>query len=90
MVGYLIKFQDFKIRFSVDSLYYSSISDIPKQDWKYTPYGIQSNDLPLDAPKPKGKPIVLTHYFDANLMHDILSGKAVTGTIHFWNKNIMD
>ena len=69
---------------------YSSIPDIPELDWKYTPYGICSEDLPLDAPKPKGKTSTLTHYFDANLMNDVLSGKAVTGTIHFWNKTPMD
>ena len=90
MVGNLAKFRDFKIRFRVDPPDYSSVPDIPKQDWKYTPYGIQSEDLPLDEPEPKGKPIVLTHYFDANLIHDVLSGKAVTVTIHFWNKTPMD
>ena len=30
--------------------------------------------------------IVLTHYFDANLMHNVLDGKAVTGCLHFANK----
>ena len=69
---------------------YSSVPDIPEQDWKYTPYSICSEDLPLDTPQPKGKPITLTHYFDANLMHDVLSEKAVLGTIHFWNKIPMD
>ena len=28
----------------------------------------------------------MTHYFDANLMHIILSGKAVTGVVHFYKK----
>ena len=40
----------------------------------------------MDAPSPRGKRVILSHYFDANLMHDVLSGKAVTGVIHFWNK----
>ena len=73
MIGYLAKFQDFKIRFHVDPPDYSSVPDIPKQYWKYTPYGIRLEDLPLDAPKPKGKLISLTYYFDANLMYDVLS-----------------
>ena len=30
--------------------------------------------------------MTLVHYFDANLMHDVLSGKAVTGCVHFANK----
>ena len=40
----------------------------------------------LDAPPPLGKRIVLTHYFDVSLMHDVLSGKAVTGESTFYNK----
>ena len=30
--------------------------------------------------------MALIHYFDANLMHDVLTGKVVTGCIHFINK----
>ena len=90
MVKYLAKFQNFKIRFCVEPPEYSSIPDIPKKDWKYAPYCIRSKDLPLDAPKPKIKPIDLTHYFDCNLIHDVLTGKAVTGTINFWNKTTLE
>ena len=90
MIGYLAKFQDFKIRFRVDPQYYFSVPYISKQDFKYTPYRICSEDLRLNAPKPKGKPITLTQYFNANIVHDVLSGKAVTGTIQFRNKTPMD
>ena len=76
MVGYLAKFKNFMIQFHVDPPYYSSIPKNPDQDWKYTPYGNPTKDLSLDSPKPPGKPIVLNHYFDANMMHDMLSGKA--------------
>ena len=55
-------------------------------DWANTPYGNSPEDVPDDAPKPLGKSITFTHYFDANLMHDVLSGKAVTGCLHFANK----
>ena len=65
----------------------SEIPPIPPFEWKYTPYGTPKEDIPKDAPIPRGKRIILTHYFDANLMHDILSGKSVTGVIHFWNKH---
>ena len=44
----------------------------------------------MDAPPPRGKRVILSHYFDANLMHDVLSGKAVTGVVHFWNKTPID
>ena len=43
-------------------------------------------DIAKNMPEPLGKQIVLTHYFDASLMHDILSGKAVTGICTFYNK----
>ena len=88
MVGYCAKFRDFKICFLVDPPNYSSFSDISKQDWKYTPYGIWFKELPLDYPEAKCKPIFLTYYFDANLMHYILSGKALVplifGPRHPW------
>ena len=35
-------------------------------------------DAPIDSSPPLVKIIVLTHYFDASLMHDVLYGKAVT------------
>ena len=50
-----------------------------------TPYGNGAEDLPDDAPEPKGKRVVLSHWFDANLMHDVLSGKSVTGVFHMAN-----
>jgi hypothetical protein len=59
-------------------------------DWKHSVYGNLTKDLPTDAPPPLSKRIVLTHNFDANLMHDVLSGKAVTGVVHFYNKTPVD
>jgi hypothetical protein len=54
--------------------------------WSKAIYGDHSEELSNDAPKPLGERVTLTHYFDANLMYDILSGKAVTGCIHLMNK----
>ena len=86
MVGFLASFRDYKIRFRTDEPDFSDVPPIADHDWKYTPYGNPTEDLPIDAPSPRGKRVILSHYFDANLMHDVLSGKAVTGVIHFWNK----
>jgi hypothetical protein len=47
-------------------------------------------EVPKDAPEPKGKFVTTSHYVDANLMHDILSGKSVTGVLHFMNKTPID
>ena len=46
--------------------------------------------LPDDAPPPKGKPVTFTHYFDANLMFDLLTGRSVTGIIHIVNQTPFD
>jgi hypothetical protein len=39
-----------------------------------------------DAPEPLGKYVTLTHYVDANLFHDIITGRSVTGILHLVNK----
>ena len=59
-------------------------------DWEHSVYSNPTEDTPTDAPPPLGKQIVLTHYFDANLMHDVLSGRAVTGVVHFYNKTLVN
>ena len=49
-------------------------------------YGKYEEDIVEDAPEPLDKRIVHTHYFDASLIHDVLSRKAVTGVCTFYNK----
>ena len=46
--------------------------------------------MPLDAPPPLGKPVLTTSYVDANLMHNMITGKSVTGIIHFVNQTPFD
>jgi hypothetical protein len=46
--------------------------------------------LPKDAPEPLGKYVTLSHYIDANLMHDVTTGKSVTGILHLINKTPLD
>ena len=77
--GYLCRFRHFKIRFRVDEPDYSNVPAIPDHGWECNVYGNHEEDIAEDAPKPLGKRIILTHYFDSSLIHDILSGKAVTG-----------
>ena len=45
---------------------------------------------PSDAPTPKGKRVVTTTYKDANLYHDLSTGRAVTGVLHFVNQTPVD
>jgi hypothetical protein len=43
-----------------------------------------------NAPKPLGKPIVTTSYVNANLYHDLISGRSITGVLHLWNSTPID
>ena len=88
--GYLCKYRHYKIRFLVDEPDYSNIPTIKNHDWEHTVYGKHEEDILLDAPLPLGEGIILTQYFDASLMHDVLSGKAVTGICTFYNKTPVD
>ena len=58
---------------------------VQKFDWGNTAYSNSEEDFPAEGPEPKGKRVVLTHYYDANLMHNVLSGKLVTGVFHLMN-----
>jgi len=63
-------------------------SNIPVKmhDWEHSCYADAKEEIPLDAPKPKGKPVTMTSHFDANLYHDLISGKSVASILHQLNK----
>ena len=84
--GYVCKYRHYKICFRVNEPDYSNVPGIKNHDWEHTMYPKHEEDIPLDAPPPLGKKIILTHYFDASLIHDVLSGKAVTGVYTFYKK----
>ena len=41
-------------------------------------------------PEPKGKPVITTSWVDANLCHDLVSGRSVTGILHKLNETPVD
>ena len=84
--GYISRFKHFDIKFRTEEPEMSHFDNKVNFYWSKSIYGDHSEELPDNAPKPLGKRVTLTHYFDANLMHDVLSGKAVTGCIHLINK----
>jgi hypothetical protein len=45
---------------------------------------------PEDAPEPLGNFVTMSHYVDANLMYDIMTGKSVTGSLHLVNKTPLE
>ena len=84
IVGYLCKFKHYKTCFRVGERDYTMIQDTT-ESWDYTVYKDAKEIVPDDAPPPKGKRVTITSYFDANLMHDMLTGKACTGILHLFN-----
>jgi hypothetical protein len=85
MYGYLRKYASAAIRVRVGE---PDFSELPDQefDWCETVYGKVEELLPTDAPKPLGKPTTTVHYTDANLQHDLLTGRAVTGILDLLNQ----
>ena len=89
MYGYLKKFRSAAICFQTDE---PDLSGIPAQDydWCETVYGNVAEEIPKDYPKPLGKQVTTVTYVDANLQHDLLTGRSVTGVLHFCNQTLID
>ena len=87
--GYLKKFSSAAIRIRINE---PDFNDLPDQDfdWCYSVYGDVQELLPRDAPKPLGKAVTTITYKDANLYHDMLTGRSVTGVLHFCNQTLID
>ena len=87
--GYLSKFCNACIRIRTEEPDYS---DLPKHqyDWAHTVYGEVRERKATDAPIPRGKPVLTTTHKDANLYHDLATGRAVTGILHFLNQTPID
>ena len=87
--GYLAKMRYAALRVRTDEPDYSDIPDF-QYDWSKSVYGELTEIKPIDAPEPLGNHVTLTHYVDANLMHDVTTGKSVTGILHLINKTPLD
>ena len=87
--GYLSKMKHAALRFRTGVPDYSDIPD-SIYDWERSIYGKVHETIPDDCPTPRGPPIVLTSYVDANLCHDMLTGRSVTGILHLVNQTILD
>jgi transposase InsO family protein len=89
VVAYLYRFKFAKIRFRTHEPDFSDLP-IPEYDWTGTVYGNVKEDIPSDTPKPLGKPVVTVSYVDANLQHCLITGRSVTGILHFLNGTPID
>ena len=87
--GYLLKMKHATIRIRTNLPDYS---DLPQQEYKWdrSIYAGAEELLPENAPPILGKPIHMTTYFDANLYHDMTTGRSVTGILHFLNQTAID
>ena len=83
--GYLSKMKHGFIRVRTEE---PDFSDLPEKHykWERTVYGDVKEIIPDDIPRPLGKRVVLTSYVDANLNHDLLTGRSVSGVLHFVNQ----
>jgi hypothetical protein len=85
--GYLCKYPDTALCFRVGILDHPSYYITPMvRDWEHTVYGNVEEELPHDAPIPRGYPVRITSFINANLQHDLTTGCAAMGIIHLLNK----
>ena len=89
IVGYLLFLPDGAIRFRTGEPDFSSLKD-QEYDWTRSVYSGACEQIPHDIPKPLGKHVQTTHYVDANLHHDLATGKAVIAALHFLNQTPID
>jgi hypothetical protein len=87
--GYLWKMKEARIRVLTNEPDYSDYQD-PGYDWSLSVYGDVKEIIPTDIPEPKGKYVTLSHYFNANLYHDMVTGRSITAILHFLNQTPMD
>ena len=80
---------DGAIRFRTGEPDFSSLKD-QEYDWTRSVYSGACEQIPHDFPKPLGKHVQTTHCVDANLHHDLATGKAVTAVLHFLNQTPID
>ena len=87
--SFLRNYKKTAIKFNTEMPDYSRYKKVEAPNWGhiYHPCG---EELPSDMPPAKGKPVMTTTFVDANLMHDILTGRSCTGIIHLLNKTPID
>ena len=89
IVGYLVKMKNAAIRFRTDIPLLDDLH-IPTYSWENSVYGSTSEVIPDNIPEPLGKPVRLMHFVDANLYHDKITGRSVSGILHLVNQTPID
>ena len=88
IVGYLKRYPHACIRFRTAIPNHEATygEHSPKFDWMHSVYGNPTEEIPSNAPLPKGHVVRTTSFKDANLMHDFTTGRSATGILHFINQ----
>ena len=89
LFGYLAKTKHYAIRYRTKERDYSHLPTL-NYEWTRTVYGNVKEEISNDIPKPLGKKVITTTYLDANLLHDIVTGKSVMAILHFVNSTPVD
>ena len=92
LVGYMRKRPHGAIRFRTEIPNHEATfgANPIRYDWMETVYGRPQEEIDPRAPEPKGKPIRTTSFCDANLMHDMVTGRSASGILEFLNQTPID
>eukprot|EP00957_Ditylum_brightwellii_P063653 4831573-Ditylum_brightwellii.AAC.1 len=63
--------------------------NVEKKNWGHI-YHLCQEDIPENMPELCGKPVMTTIFVDANLLHDVITGRSCTGIIHLLSKTPVD
>ena len=80
---YLSRTKHYALRFRTDEPNYMHLPAL-EYDWTRI-YGNILEEIPKDAPGHLGKSVTTNTFHDANLLHDLITGRSVTAVLHFSN-----
>ena len=84
--GYLKRRPEAAIRFRTGIPNHKEVYEPDVYNWLYSVYGNVKEDIADEVPIPRGKPVQTTTYQDANLMHDLVTGRSMSGILHMINQ----
>ena len=86
LCAHVCKTEHHALKLRIDQPDMSMLDRASKVGWDKSVCGMDTEEIPQDEPKLLGESVTLIHHFDANLMHDVASGKAVSGCLDLANK----
>jgi hypothetical protein len=87
MYGYLKRIP--ATRFCVKIPNHEAIATSIQYHWSSSIHGNVKEELPPDMPTPRRKLVRSSTYHDANIHHDLVTGRAMSGIIHLLNQTLL-